>query len=62
MLFLTRRDGEAITIGDRITVTVIAITGNQIKLGIDAPRDVPVHRAEVAERIAQGSNHRHARD
>lgn len=51
MLILTRKHGETISIGDEITVTVMAVDENQIRLGIDAPRDVPVHRAEIAERI-----------
>lgn len=51
MLILTRKHGETISIGDEITVTVMAVDDSQIRLGISAPRDVPVHRAEVAERI-----------
>ncbi|MGX5725715.1 carbon storage regulator CsrA [Metapseudomonas otitidis] len=51
MLILSRRIGESILIGDYITVTVTAVQGNQVKLAIDAPRDVAVHREEVAERI-----------
>ncbi|EQM72032.1 carbon storage regulator CsrA [Pseudomonas tohonis] len=51
MLILTRRLGESILIGDDITVTVMSIQGNQVKLAINAPRDVAVHREEVAERI-----------
>lgn len=51
MLILTRRIGESILINDNITVTVMGVQGNQVKLAIDAPRDVAVHREEVAERI-----------
>jgi carbon storage regulator len=52
MLILTRRVGESITIGDDITVTVLAVNGAQVRIGVDAPKDVPVHREEVAQRIA----------
>ena len=52
MLILTRRPGEIVTIGDKIRVTVIASERGQVKLGIDAPRDVPVHRLEIANKIA----------
>ncbi|BBP82856.1 MULTISPECIES: carbon storage regulator CsrA [Pseudomonas] len=51
MLILTRRLGESILIGDNITVTVVSIQGNQVKLATTAPKDVAVHREEVAERI-----------
>ena len=51
MLILNRRPGETIRIGDDIEVTVLSITGNQIRLGVTAPRDVEVHRQEVYERI-----------
>ncbi|WP_236207866.1 carbon storage regulator CsrA [Pseudomonas tohonis] len=57
MLILTRRLGESILIGENITITVVSTKGNQVKLAIDAPRDVVVNREEVAERIrrqAQG--------
>jgi len=53
MLILSRRAGESITIGDEVTVTVLAINGNQIRLGIDAPRDVAVHREEIYRKIAE---------
>jgi len=52
MLILSRRRGESIQIGDNITVTVSAVHGNQVKLGITAPATMAVHRAEVAKRIA----------
>jgi carbon storage regulator len=55
MLVLTRRVGESIAIGDDITVTVLSVFGNQVRLGISAPRDVAVHREEIFERI-HGTN------
>ena len=55
MLILTRRSGETLAIGNDITVTVLGINGNQVRIGIEAPRDVPVHREEVAARIAEGA-------
>lgn len=51
MLILTRKPGETIKIGEDIEVTVFGVRGNQIRLGIVAPRDTPVHRSEVYERI-----------
>jgi carbon storage regulator len=52
MLVLTREVGETFSIGDDITVQILGITGNQVRLGIDAPQHVKIHRAEVYKRIA----------
>jgi carbon storage regulator len=51
MLILTRRVGETVMIGDHITCTVLGVKGNQVRLGINAPKDVAVHREEVYIRI-----------
>ncbi|MBN2871957.1 MAG: carbon storage regulator CsrA [Halothiobacillaceae bacterium] len=53
MLILTRRVGETLIIGDDIAITVLGVKGNQVRLGIKAPRDVSVHREEVYQRIHQ---------
>ncbi|MFZ5654862.1 MAG: carbon storage regulator CsrA [Pseudomonadota bacterium] len=53
MLILTRRVGETLVIGDDVTVTVLGVKGNQVRLGVNAPRDLPVHREEIYERIQQ---------
>lgn len=52
MLILTRRIGESIVIGDNIVVVVLGMTGGQVKLGIEAPKDVSVHREEIYCKIA----------
>ena len=52
MLVLTREIGETFSIGDDITVQILGVNGNQVRLGIDAPKDITIHRAEVFRRIA----------
>jgi carbon storage regulator len=56
MLILTRKVGESVKVGDHVTVTVIAVKGNQVRLGINAPRDVEVHREEIYERVQLEKN------
>ena len=51
MLILTRRIGETLMIGEDVTVTVLGVKGNQVRIGVNAPKDVAVHREEIFERI-----------
>jgi len=53
MLILTRRVGETLMVGDEVTVTVLGVKGNQVRIGVNAPKDVSVHREEIYLRIQQ---------
>ena len=57
MLVLSRKKNESIVIGGCITVTVVDIRGDKVRLGIDAPRDIPVHREEIAKAIEKEQGH-----
>ncbi len=56
MLILPRRVGESLMVGDDITVTVLGVKGNQVRIGVNAPRDVAVHREEIYNRIQDGDD------
>ena len=57
MLILTRRPEEVIRVGDEITITLLGIKGNQVRIGIEAPRAIPVHRLEIYNRIQAEAEH-----
>ncbi|MEQ9463599.1 MAG: carbon storage regulator CsrA [Haliea sp.] len=56
MLILTRRVGESLMVGDDITITVLGVKGNQVRIGVNAPKDVAVHREEIYNRIQEGDD------
>lgn len=56
MLILTRRVGETLMVGDDVTVTVLGVKGNQVRIGVNAPKDVSVHREEIYQRILREKN------
>jgi carbon storage regulator len=51
MLILTRREGESVLIGDEVTITVLRVKGNQVRLGVNAPKNIAVQREEISERV-----------
>jgi carbon storage regulator len=56
MLILTRKEGESLRLGDDITVTVVSVKGGNVRIGIDAPRDLAVHREEIYDKISEGGS------
>ncbi len=62
MLILTRRVGKSLMIGDDVSVTVLGVRGDQVRIGVDAPKDIAVHREEIYDKIQQekGADHLHS--
>lgn len=56
MLILTRRAGETLMIGDDVSITVLGVKGNQVRIGVNAPKDISVHREEIYQRIQREKN------
>ena len=56
MLILTRRVGESLMVGDEVTITVLGVKGNQVRVGVKAPKEVAVHREEILNRIEEGAS------
>ena len=62
MLILTRQAGETVMIGSDVTITVLGVKGNQVRIGINAPKDVAVHREEIYKRIQSGDKQPRMKD
>mgnify|MGYP001206276318 FL=1 len=62
MLILTRRVGESLMIGDDVTITVLGVKGNQVRIGVDAPKEVAVHREEILNRIEDAASRKAGED